>query len=321
MTRRLSRALLLLLMAAATADAQDTSAAPVKRTSATGEIRLTYLGNAGWEITDGATTVLVDPFLSQFARWDPSRPQSDRATNPIIAPDTALINQHVRRADYIIITHGHSDHALDAGYIAQRTGATIVGHETAANIARAYGVTDKNLITVIGGEDYEFGAFSLKVIPNIHSALDQKHYYNNTRGITGAAPRGLRAPLHINDFVEGGNLAYLLRMSGHEVLIMGSMNYIEREMTGLRPDIALVGANDQRREIYDFTGRLMRALGNPAIVIPTHADSYGDPNPPPAAVASNKRFVSEVAAASPKSRVITPKWFEPIVIPRRQSPR
>ena len=83
----------------------------------------------------------------------------------------------------------------------------------------------------------------------------------------------------------------------------------------------MVGANDQRREIYDFTGRLMRALGNPAIVIPTHADSYGDPNPPPAAVASNKRFVSEVAAASPKSRVITPKWFEPIVIPRRQSPR
>ena len=318
---RFSRALLLLLVTAATAMAQDTSAVPVKRTSATGELRLTYLGNAGWEITDGLTTVLVDPFLSQFARWDPSRPQPNRATNPIIEPDTALINQHVKRADYIIITHGHSDHALDAGYISQRTGATIIGHETTANLARAYGVTDRNLITVIGGEDYEFGAFSLKVIPNIHSALDQKHYYNNTRGISGAAPRGLRAPLHINDFVEGGNLAYLLRMAGHEVLIMGSMNYIEREMTGLRPDIALVGANDQRREIYDFTGRLMRALGNPAIVIPTHADSYGDPKPTPPAVASNERFVREVAAASPKSRVITPRWFEPIVIPRRKAPR
>ena len=318
MTRQISRALIVLLFVATTAIAQDTSAAPVKRTSATGEIRLTYLGNAGWEITDGLTTVLVDPFLSQFARWDPSRPQPDRATNPIVAPDTAFINQHVKRADYIIITHGHSDHALDAGYISQKTGATIIGHETAANLARAYGVTDKNLITVIGGEDYEFGAFSLKVIPNIHSALDQKHYYNNTRGISGAAPKGLRAPLHINDFVEGGNLAYILRMAGHEVLIMGSMNYIEREMVGLRPDIALVGANDQRREIYDFTARLMRALGNPSIVIPPHADSYGDPKPPPAVVASNKRFVREVAAASPKSRVITPKWFEPIVIPKRK---
>jgi L-ascorbate metabolism protein UlaG (beta-lactamase superfamily) len=36
----------------------------VIRTSTTEELRLTCLGNAGWEITDGLTTVLVDPFLS-----------------------------------------------------------------------------------------------------------------------------------------------------------------------------------------------------------------------------------------------------------------
>lgn len=296
---------------------QDTSAAPVKRARTSGDIRLTYLGNAGWEITDGVTIVLVDPFLSQFARWVPGRPAAERTSGSLIEPDTALINKHVTRADYILITHGHTDHALDAGYVSNRTGATIIGHETAANLARAYGVPEAKLITVIGGEDYEFGAFSLKVIPNIHSALDQKHYYNNGRGITGNAPRGLRAPLHVRDFVEGGNIAYLLRMAGHEVVIMGSMNYIEREMTGLRPDIALVGANDQRREIYDYTGRLMRALGQPAIVIPSHADSYGNPNPLPAAVASNARFVAEVTAASPRSRVIRPEWFKPIVIPAR----
>jgi hypothetical protein len=58
-------------------------------------------------------------------------------------------------------------------------------------------------------------------------------------------------------------VAYLLRLAGHQVLIMGSMNYIEREMEGLRPDLALVGANSQRREIYDYAGRLMRALGHP----------------------------------------------------------
>ena len=120
--------------------AQDTSAAPVKRTSATGEIRLTYLGNAGWEITDG-----------------------------------------------YVVTHGHSDHALDAGYISRRTGATIIRHETAANLARAHDVPEHNRITVIGGEDYEFGALSLKVIPNIQSALDQKHY-NSIRCGTSRQP-------------------------------------------------------------------------------------------------------------------------------------
>jgi hypothetical protein len=53
------------------------------------------------------------------------------------------------------------------------------------------------------------------------------------------------------------------------------MNYIEREMEGLRPDIALVGANNERLEIYDYTGRLMRVLRYPPLVIPTHWDGYG----------------------------------------------
>jgi len=74
-------------------------------------------------------------------------------------------------------------------------------------------------------------------------------------------------------------LALLLRIGGHEILIMGSMNFIEREMEGLRPDMALVGSNNQRHEVYDFTGRLMRVLGHPAVVLPTHADAHGGPQP------------------------------------------
>jgi len=318
MHRRVTMALSLLLACMVGTPAASQSSRPTVASTAlkTGEIRLTYLGNAGWEITDGRRIVLVDPFLTQFARWGPAG--IDPAPSDVYRPDTALINQHVQRADYIVITHGHSDHALDAGYISRRTGAVIIGHETAANLARAYDVPDSSLITVIGGEDYEFGDFSLRVIPNIHSALDHKQYYNNARGITGTAPRGLRAPLRRKDYVEGGNLAYLLRMGGHEVLIMGSMNYIEREMEGLRPDIALVGANSQRLEVHDYTGRLMRALGKPALVIASHADAYGNPNPSSAALADRRLFQQEVLAASPASRVVHPKWFEPIIVPARK---
>lgn len=281
-----------------------------------GEVRLTYLGNAGWEITDGRKTILVDPFLTQFARWKPGAPKV-AGPDDLYAPDPALIDAHVSRADYILITHGHTDHALDAGYIARKTGAVIVGRETTANLARADDVPEAQLITVIGGEDYAFDDFSLRVIPSIHSALDDKRYFNNGRGITGNAPAGLRAPLRRKDYVEGGSVAYLLRLAGHEILIMGSMNFIEREMTGLRPDIALVGSNSQRLEIHDFTGRLLRALGHPAWVLPTHADGYGNPNPPAAMRADQALFQQEVAAASPASRFVRPRWFEPIVIPAR----
>jgi len=317
MYRRSTMALGLLLTCTLSAqvDSQQSRPAPAAAALRSGEVSLTYLGNAGWEITDGRKIILVDPFLTQFARWTPSGPAPEIGPNDPYPAETALINAHVQRADYIVITHGHSDHALDAGYISRRTGAVIIGHETAANLARAYDVPDGALITVIGGEDYEFGDFSLRVIPSIHSALDKKHYYNNTRGIVGTAPRGLRAPLRRKDYVEGGSLAYLLRMGGHEILVMGSMNYIEREMEGLRPDIALVGSNSQRLEIHDFTGRLLRALGEPALVIPTHADAYGDPNPSAADLADRERFQQEVAAASPASRFIRPKWFEPIIVP------
>ncbi|MEY4957780.1 MAG: hypothetical protein RL409_2037, partial [Gemmatimonadota bacterium] len=125
-----------------------------------GEIRLTYLGNAGWEITDGTKIVLVDPFLTQFARWAPGKQSDGPSQTDLYLPDTALINAHVTKADYILVTHGHPDHALDAGVISNKTGAIIIGHETAANLARAYDVPDAKLITVIGGEDYDFDDFS-----------------------------------------------------------------------------------------------------------------------------------------------------------------
>jgi L-ascorbate metabolism protein UlaG (beta-lactamase superfamily) len=278
------------------------------------EVQLTCLGNAGWQITDGKTIVLVDPYLTQF-RHPPAPATTGRLTDPqtLIAPDTEEIDAKIRRADYILVTHGHLDHALDAPYIAKKTGATIIGSETVANLARAYDVPDAQIIVVRGGEDYAFGVFSLKVIPSIHSALFHKHYFSNR--LAGNAPPGLEAPLKAGDFVEGQSVAYLLRLAGHEVLAMGSMNYIEREMEGLRPDIALVGANKERLEIYDYTRRLMRALGNPVVVMPTHWDGYGYAPLREQSLAAAHEFADEVTAASPKTRVVIPQYFEPIRVP------
>ena len=107
---------------------------------------------------------------------------------------------------------------------------------------------------------------------------------------------------------------YLLRMAGHQVLIMGSMNYIEREVEGLRPDIAIIGALPNRHEIYDYTGRLMRALGHPATVLPTHWLYCSAPAWQESMTKDVGEFAQEVKVTSPGSRVIIPNCFEPNAI-------
>ena len=191
--------------------------------------------------------------------------------DPIIVPDQAQIDARIHRADYILITHGHPDHMLR------------------------------------GGEDYQFEGFSLRIMPSLHSPLYGKRYNNDPR-LNGNTPAGLKAPLHESAYVEGGSLAYLLRIGGHRIFIAGTMNFIENELQNLRPDIAMIGAGKSRAENYDYAGRIMRALGNPPIVLPQHW-VHGSPISAEA-LENVHQFAAEIKAASPATRVVIPEYFK-----------
>ena len=288
----------------------------------TSQVALRWLGTAGWEISDGSTTILIDPYVSRiFGPQPPGRAPFARTANDtrpqygwddVARPDNASVDAHVPRANYVLVTHTHYDHVLDVPHIALKTHATVIGTESTANVLRAYSVPEEQLITVRGGEDYDFGTFSLKVIPSLHSPLDRKHYFSSE-----TAPSGMRAPLTLRQIhPEGGTLAYLVRLHGHQILAFGGMNYIEREMQGLKPDVVLVGAAGSHKEIYDYCGRLMRVLQFPAVVLPTHWDNFTAPYEASqqASMDALQSFLDEMRTASPKTKVIVPKYFEPIVL-------
>lgn len=300
--------------------------ASVEGQTSTNPVSLTYLGAAGWQISDGQTVILIDPYLTRIRRAVSSDSGSAAAdlpgdARPIIGQDdplvsdVATIDAHIKQADLILVTHSHFDHLMDVPHIARQTGAAVVGHQSAINVLRAHGIPSDKLLTVRGGEDYEFNGLSLKVIPNLHSQLNRKLYFDDR-----VIPPTISTPLRLRDLlVEGGSLCYLIRFGGYEILAFGSMNYIEWEMVGMRPDVALIGAGPSRVEIHDYAGRLMRALGFPGLVIPTHWDNYNVPYGASQQEPINQvaGFVNDVKVVSPKTRVVVPEYFKPIVLDRR----
>ena len=284
---------------------------------------LSYLGTAGWQITDGRTTVLVDPYLSRLKQVTPNddvAPEDGRKLFTRDDPaesDTAVIDAHITRADVIVITHTHGDHAMDLPYIARKTGALVIGTDSTYNVARAYGVDADHLIVAKGGEDLVLGSISIRVVPSLHGILRRAPNVRAGPRAPQTVPADVHTPMAIREFVEGGTLAYLIRIGGRQVLAFGSMNYIEREVEGLRPDVALIGAMPERREIYEYTPRLLRALGYPRLVLPTHWDRFNVPYQTSQAPAIERAqsFLDEVRRASPRTRILVPRYFDPIVVP------
>ena len=225
-------------------------------------LKLKYLGAAGWEITDQKTTVLIDPYLSRIKLvgnsttktiatsalnrdWgDDKRPKYFR--DDYFEPDTSVINSYIKNADYIFVHHTHFDHAADVPYIAKITGATVIGTESLANLLRAHGLPNEQIITVKGGEDYSFDNFSVKVLPSLHSALRKKQYFSSD-----IIPKNVKTPMQIKEFVEGNSLMFYFRFNNDKILTMGSMNFLENEIKGLNPNILLAGSANSRKEIYN----------------------------------------------------------------------
>ncbi|WP_382326886.1 MBL fold metallo-hydrolase [Hydrogenophaga sp. UC242_50] len=238
-----------------------------------GRIELTHYGSAAWKITDGKHTVLLDPYFTRL-RYSGNRfgmlpanaaPGDERPAysfDEIVPSDAETIDRHIHEATHILLSHAHFNHCMDMPHIAKKTGAHVVGSYSATNIARAYGVAEPQLVPVRGGEDYDFGELSIRVIPSLHSALCDKCYFD-----AGIVPEGLQGPLPLKAFSEGGTFGYLVRFRHHEILMFGSMNYIEREVQGLTPSIVLVPSARPRLQIFRYTERLLRATGLPKVVV------------------------------------------------------
>jgi L-ascorbate metabolism protein UlaG (beta-lactamase superfamily) len=81
-------------------------------------------GTAAWQISDGDTVILVDPYLSQIVVPLPGAGSASSGRVPgdlrplhswdeVVPPDAATIDAHIHRADFVLVTHTHIDHVMD----------------------------------------------------------------------------------------------------------------------------------------------------------------------------------------------------------------
>jgi L-ascorbate metabolism protein UlaG (beta-lactamase superfamily) len=121
-----------------------------------------FLGHAAFELTEGDTSVLIDPFLTG---------------NP-----KATVKAEDLNPTHIFLTHGHADHFGDTVDIAKRTGAQVVAIvEIADELQSEHGlenVSDPNI-----GGTVDFGKVSVRLTPAWHTSTTPKGTQNTPAGL------------------------------------------------------------------------------------------------------------------------------------------
>ncbi len=267
-------------------------------------VRLRWLGTAGHVLEGATTTLLIDPFVS--------RPWPLATLFSPLRSDPAEVARHTpSRVDGVLVGHSHFDHLLDAPAIARRTGATIVGSSTTAAFARAEGVAEDRIVVVPPrGASVEIGDARVTFVPSLHAklALGRVPF----AGEVTATPR---LPARLHEYKMGGAFALLIELDGVRIFHNGSADLVDAEVAGLRADVALVGLAG-RRATARYLPRLLSALA-PAIVVPTHHDSFFAPLERGARLLPGVDFIgfiTEVAEVAPRARVLAPDYDDIIVI-------
>jgi L-ascorbate metabolism protein UlaG (beta-lactamase superfamily) len=123
-------------------------------------MKITFYGHASLGIEVGGKHIIVDPFITGN-------------------PQASAIDINSLKADYILLTHAHTDHVLDVETIASRTQATIISN---AEIASYYAKSGFQAHPMNHGGSWNFDFGKVKYVNAVHSSSFPDGSYGGNPG-------------------------------------------------------------------------------------------------------------------------------------------
>ena len=228
------------------------------------DVRVRWLGTAGFAIEHCGHVLLLDPYLTRASL-------AACIVRPL-RPDVAAIARHVPRADAIVLGHTHFDHALDVPEIAIRTGARVFGSLSAAVLCRSKGVAADRIDVVEttsggGAVEREVGPFALRFVPSAHS-----------RFAFGRVPAAGEiadcddVPMRLGAYKCGAVFGVEIRVAGRTLYHVGSAELVDANIGVKHVDLVLLcvaGWTSSR----DYPERVAHRLA-PGAVLLSHWDDF-----------------------------------------------
>ena len=159
-------------------------------------MKIRFLGHSAFELTEGETNILIDPYLTGNPRAGAS-------------PDELS-------PTHIFLTHGHPDHIGDTLQIAQRTDATVIaiteiGYElSAAGVQNVIGPNIGGTVTFDGGW--------VRLVPAWHTSTTPNGTVNTPAGLV--VNLGGRNVYHLGDTALFSDLALVAERDHIDVALV-----------------------------------------------------------------------------------------------------
>ena len=149
-------------------------------------MNVTYYGQSCLAVEVAGTILLFDPFIRKNAL-------------------ARHVDVEAIRADYILVTHGHTDHIDDAADIARRTGAMVIANFEVGEWLGKQGVAEDKIHAMNhgGGDNFPFGR--VKYVNAIHSSTMPD-------GTPGGNPGGFVVETADGNFYHSGDTALTMDM-------------------------------------------------------------------------------------------------------------